>query len=319
MKCIYCQQEISDNSAFCSNCGKPQNAKKTFPITERAFCRIFKPSFFGGLELNSDDIYEFMLDFLSLSKPLSEDEIVSINHGFDSLLNNANKEYSLTNNHSNFILNKDEMAQIENEKFRYNFLSDSIFNKMNKFYKFHKSSGSSRTEYFGNVWLFSLLSALDGDFGDEKKMFFSRMKNLFPISRENFIKFQTSTYNVVLEKSRASFDYNKIFDTYFFKFWPGIKNITKIDQYSGDIEYETENGEKKTLNENTLAEQIPEDFDFYNIVEEKTKSLCELEYQIQELENSEGKYSEIADKIAELSRKELELLEYLPGFVYKKF
>lgn len=290
MKCIHCQNEMPDNSAFCPNCGKPQI--ETFPITERAFCRIFKPSFFGGLGLDFTNFYlRLMLDFLSLSKPLSEDEIASINHGFDSLLNNANKEYSLRNKHSNFILNKDGMPQIENEKFRYNFLSDSIFHKMDKFYE------SNSREHFGNVWLFSLLSALDGDYNDEKEMFFSRMKNMFPISRENFIKFY---YGGGLEELRSS----------------SYEKRGGIQSFLANRVSETK---ERNLDENILAEQIPEDFDFYNIVEEKTKSLCELEYQIQELENSEGKYFEIADKIAELSRKELELLEDLPGFVYKKF
>ena len=52
---------------------------------------------------------------------------------------------------------------------------------------------------------------------------------------------------------------------------------------------------------------------------EKIKALCEAEYQILTLEDSEGKYSEIADKIAEFSRSERELTNDLAGFSYMKF
>lgn len=70
---------------------------------------------------------------------------------------------------------------------------------------------------------------------------------------------------------------------------------------------------------NELKEKIPEDFDFYALVEEKTKALCEFEHQIQALENSDGNYAEITDKISELTRQEHDLLDILPGFSYQKF
>lgn len=284
MECISCKKEIADGSEFCPECGAQQSAKKMFPITERAFCRIFRPSFFGGLQLNkTDSLYYLMLNFLNLSRPLSEQEISNINRGFDILLNNARKEYLNFNMQENFVLDANELPKIENEKFRYNFISDSIFNMLNKSYRLIKRT---QVEYFGYAWLLALLSALDGDFNDEKEMFFSRMKNLFPISREK---------------------YKEIF-------FDVSDNISKTFPFAFTMaQTSDEEAEKKQ------AEEIPEDFDFYNIVVEKAKSLCKLEFQIQELENSEGKYLEIVDKIAELSTKEYEILDSLPGFVYRKF
>ncbi len=292
MECISCKKEIADGSDFCPECGAPQSVKKMFPITERAFCRIFRPSFFGGLQLNkTDNLYYLMLNFLNLSRPLSEQEISNINRGFDILLNNASEEYLGFNMQVNFVLDANELPKIENEKFRYNFISDSIFNMLNKSYRLIKKT---QVEYFGYAWLLALLSALDGDFNDEKEMFFSRMKNLFPISREKYKEIFFDVSDNIPET---------------------VSSLPKFMQISVKMMTQTSDEEAKKKQ----AEEIPEDFDFYNIVVEKAKSLCKLESQIQELENSEGKYLEIIDKIAELSSKEYEILDSLPGFVYRKF
>lgn len=52
-KCISCNQDIEDGAAFCPFCGKPQEgeAKKQFSITQRAFLRLFRPSFFNIINL----------------------------------------------------------------------------------------------------------------------------------------------------------------------------------------------------------------------------------------------------------------------------
>ena len=69
----------------------------------------------------------------------------------------------------------------------------------------------------------------------------------------------------------------------------------------------------------TIVNDIPEDFDFYDCVEEKIKKLCALESDIQKLEQSEGKYTEIRSRIEKLTEEEREQIAILPGFEYSKF
>ena len=320
-KCISCQQEIDDGAVFCPLCGAKQDAemaKLTFPVTERAFCRIFRPSFFGGLQINRDTMYGFMNGFLSLTREMTGDEITAVNHAFDTLLNNASDEYSLSDerkkyeaSYGKYAIDGAKRIQIESEKFRYNFVSDTIFHTMEQFYKTSRGVG---TKHYGNVWLFSLLSALDGNYSDEKLMFFRRMKNLFPVTREQFLE------SIAPSEGRynSNDDMNSIFGL--FRLISGMEAVSEINLgYNGSISYKTDSGESGETSVENLKGQIPEDFDFYALVEKKTKALCETEYEILQLESSEGKYDDIADKIAELARKERELTAFLPGFVYQKF
>lgn len=312
-KCISCQQEIDDGSAFCPLCGARQDAevaKLTFPVTERAFCRIFRPSFFGGLQISTGTLYGFMNGFLNLTRAMTDDEVVAVNRGFYTLLNSATREYSLSTERGTYNFDDDKRVKVESEKFRYNFVSDDIFHTMEQFYK---TSGGVGTKHYGNVWLFSLLSALDGNYSDEKLMFFRRMKNLFPVTRKQFLE------SVVPSKRNYnSDDMNSIFGL--FRLIHGMEAVSEINlNYNGIINYKTESGEDDNTSADDLKKQVPEDFDFYDLVEKKTKALCGLEYEILQLESSEGKYADIAGKIAELSRKERELTGDLPGFVYQKF
>ena len=87
-QCGSCHQEIDGTAMFCPLCGAKQDsaAKKRYPITERAFCRVFRPSFFGGaraLGIKADDLLSFMLDFLSLERQVDDDEIAELNHALD--------------------------------------------------------------------------------------------------------------------------------------------------------------------------------------------------------------------------------------------
>ena len=185
-KCISCGQEIDDGAVFCNYCGTKQEgeAKKQFAITSRAFCRIFRPSFFGGFQASKDTLLKFIAGFLSLSRELSENETAEINRAFDTLLNNASKEYQLSESRAKYALSEEHFVKVDSEKFRYNFVSDSLIRTVEQYYK---SSGAVGTKHFGNVWLFALLCALDGNYSDEKQMFFARLKNLYPVSRDAFL------------------------------------------------------------------------------------------------------------------------------------
>ena len=57
-KCISCNQDIEDGAAFCPLCGKPHEgeARKKLSITERAFLRLFRPSFFGGYQASTESL-----------------------------------------------------------------------------------------------------------------------------------------------------------------------------------------------------------------------------------------------------------------------
>ncbi len=322
-KCISCQKEIEDTMEFCPHCGAKQDgknlepAKKTFPITERAFCRIFRASFFGGLsQIDIDTLCTFIATFLSLSRALTDNEISEINRGFDTLLNNAKEEYNLRNERPHYVISAVNIQNFEDEKFRFQFLGDNILHTL----EVYRTRGGLGSNLCRAVWLFALLAALDGNYSDDKLMFFRRIKNQFSVTGEQFKKF---IYNSIEQDItlKDKDDDSSISETFEFLFknknWKNFvweKLASKVN-----VVYEDENGTEVNTSLRELMEQLPEDFDFYNIVEEKTKSLCELEYQIQELENSEGKYAEIADKIAELARQERALLATLPGFYYWKF
>lgn len=358
-KCISCQKEIEDGAVFCPHCGAKQDgenqesAKKNFPINERAFCRVFRPSFFGGYQLENKTLYKFIANFLSLSSVLSKNEISEINHAFDTLLNNASKEYFFVSDLSTeeleclnekyrtknkkYELSEDDILKVDDEDFRYDFLSDEIFDSMKTSYN------SDLKKHFSNVWLFCLLAMLNGNYSSDKFKFFKRIKNLFSITREDIVKcfipnpqnlrntsvksflgiFGNSYYygsNTERETIRNT-TINGILSV--LKFNPAAKKVNKVEYKTKDetlfFIYTNESGEKVEISENNLIDLIPEDFDFYATVENKIKEVCKIEYQIQTLEQTEGKYAEIADKIAELARQERTLLDVLPGFNYQKF
>ena len=313
-KCISCGQEIDDGAVFCNYCGTKQEgeAKKQFAITSRAFCRIFRPSFFGGFQASKDTLLKFIAGFLSLSRELSENETAEINRAFDMLLNNASEEYQLSESRGKYALSEGHFVKVDSEKFRYNFVSDSLIRTVEQYYK---SSGVVGTKHFGNVWLFALLCALDGNYSDEKQMFFARLKNLYPVSRDAFL-------NAIAPRKNGYDNAADLGNTVkrLLGYIPGMEKAKIFEQnyYYGSFYFELD-GNKTEITVDELKKLFPTDFDFYGIVEEKIKALCEAEYQILTLEDSEGKYSEIADKIAELSRSERELTNDLAGFSYMKF
>lgn len=322
-KCSSCQQEIDDAAMFCPLCGAKQGAaeKKRYPISERAFCRVFRPSFFGGasaLGIKADNLLAFMLDFLSLERQVDDDEISELNHALDRLLNDAANEYALTNDqeHGKYAFAGENRETIENEKFRQNFISDKTFHNLDAHYR--KIGKAINGKHFAYVWLFALAASLDGNYSDDKLQFFCRLKKLFPVSREQFIE------SFVPEGARYDDDQEKSSLGGFFglvRMAAGeeLALIENVDR-DGEIEYrQGNNGVTEKITAVDLKAKFPEKFDFYGIVEEKIKALCELEYQIQELEHSEGQYAAIADKIAAAARKERELTAMLPGFVYQKF
>lgn len=313
-KCISCNQDIEDGAAFCPFCGKPQEgeAKKQFSITQRAFLRLFRPSFFGGYQASTESLLMFTAEFLSLSRALTETEVAEINRGFETLLNSAATEYNLSDeSKTNYALTDENFVSVDSEKFRYNFVSDAIIRRLEQYYK---SSGAVGTKHFGNVWLFALLCALDGNFSDDKQMFFARIKNMYPVSCSDFLKVVATEYNRYDSEQKVSGIAQQLL--WFSERFMGKIKVT--NSYRGEIVFEKDG---KTIESSIekLKELFPADFDFYDVVEEKIKALCEIEYQILTLEASEGKYSEIADKIAELARQERELTNDLAGFTYQKF
>lgn len=313
-KCISCNQDIEDVAIFCPFCGKPQEgeAKKQFSITQRAFLRLFRPSFFGGYQASTESLLMFTAEFLSLSRALTKTEVAEINRGFETLLNSAATEYNLSDeSKTNYALTDENFVSVDSEKFRYNFVSDAIIRRLEQYYK--SNEGAVGANHFGNVWLFALLCALDGNYSDEKQMFFARIKKLFPVSCADFLKVVATEYN--------RYDSEKVLGIAQQLLWLNERFMGKIkvtNSYGGEIVYEKD-GKKIESSVEELKGQFPADFDFYGVVEEKIKALCEIEYQILTLEASEGKYSEIADKIAELARQERELTNDLAGFTYQKF
>ena len=295
-KCITCGHDISDEAAFCPNCGASQNEnvvqKTTAPITANAFLRIFRPSFFGSLEYRiARKTDKLLLNFLCLTRDITDEEINEINRAFDILLNNASEEYTL-NTRRNYKLSGEDRIPIENEKFRYNFISDKLLDTI--------KSPTLKNERIYVIWLFALLSALDGQYSDEKAMFFSRIKNLLPVSREDFLAYVEQSVSTIPTVSLC-YSISKLFRTTM------TAEAFKEENYAPDTPV------------STIVNDIPEDFDFYDCVEEKIKKLCALESDIQKLEQSEGKYTEIRSRIEKLTEEEREQIAILPGFEYSKF
>ena len=292
--CISCSQAINDESVFCPLCGTPQQPeavqKAGNPITARAFLRIFRPSFFGSFErmkVKAETRDKLIINFLCLSHDITDDEITELNTAFDMLLNHPQAEYSLSSeSKSNYTLTNKAKIIIENEKFRYSFTSDFLLDIIKNWFNYE--SYDSMETFFGVIWLLALLSVLDGQYSEEKALLFSRMKNLFPISRKNFL-----TYFKNSKMYRSSV----------------------IDLYAAFFGISLENNNDP----NTLVNNIPEDFDFYACVEDTIQKLCVLETNIQQLEQSEGKYADIKAQIEQLAAEERKLTDLLPGFTYQKF
>lgn len=292
--CISCSQSINDEAVFCPLCGTPQQPeavqKAGNPITARAFLRIFRPSFFGSFErmkVKADVRDKLIVNFLCLSRDITDDEINELNMAFDILLNQPQAEYSLSSeSKSNYTLTNKTKITIENEKFRYSFTSDFLLDIIKKWVNYE--AYDSMETFFGVIWLLALLSVLDGQYSEEKALLFSRMKNLFPISRKNFL-------------------------TYFKN--PRMYLGSVISLYAELFGISLENNNDP----NTLVNNIPEDFDFYACVEDTIQKLCVLETNIQQLEQSEGKYADIKAQIEQLAAEERKLTDLLPGFTYQKF
>lgn len=303
-KCTSCKQDINDDAVFCPNCGVSQNRETAphtaFPIKKDAFIRLFRPSFFGGLENTSiqhSKKIKLLIDFLSLSRPLADEETNELNAAFDILLNNAKNEYT-TKQQTVYRITPEDKPAIENEKFRYNFMSDNILDQMKKY-------TNRQQELYAVIWLFALLAALDGHYSDEKMMLFSRIKNLFPVSREHFLMHIKKS--IVVSRTGAS-AYGDI--------------SGGIAKFFGSL-YAFSDTMQKTYNADTpvdtMLADIPEDFDFYDCVTGKIQQLCTLEAEIQKLEQSDGNYTEIKKQIAILEAQEREIIAILPGFEYSKF
>lgn len=292
--CISCSQSINDEAVFCPLCGTPQQPeavqKAGNPITAGAFLRIFRPSFFGSFErmkVKADVRDKLIVNFLCLSRDITDDEINELNMAFDILLNQPQAEYSLSReSKANYTLTTESKIIIENEKFRYNFVSDFLLDIIKKWANYE--SYDSMETFFGVIWLLALLSVLDGQYSEEKALLFSRMKNLFPISRKNFL-------------------------TYFKNPRMYLDSVISLYAALFGISLESNN------DPNTLVNNIPEDFDFYACVEDTIQKLCVLETNIQQLEQSEGKYADIKAQIEQLAAEERKLTELLPGFTYQKF
>ena len=301
-KCIKCGHDISDEAAFCPNCGVSQNEgtlqKTSVPITANAFLRIFRPSFFGGLEnrIRTLTTEELLLNFLCLTRNITEEEISEINKAFDILLNNASKEYTL-NSRPNYKVSEEQRISIEDEKFRYNFISDRLLDTMKKY-------TSEKQILCDIIWFFALLAALDGQYSDEKVMFFSRIKNLFPVPREDFLAHIEQSASTIPKIQTDGLVLPSMH--LFFSNVLGSE-VLKEKNYASDDPV------------STMVNDIPEDFDFYDCVGETIKKLCTLESDIQKLEQSEGKYAEIRNRIEKLTAEEREQTTILPGFVYNKF
>ena len=292
--CISCSQSINDEAVFCPLCGTPQQPeavqKAGAPITARAFLRIFRPSFFGSFErmkVKADTRDKLIINFLCLSHDITDDEITELNMAFDILLNHPQAEYSLSNeSKATYTLTNKVKIVIENEKFRYSFTSDFLLDLIKKWVNYE--SYDSMETFFGVIWLLALLSVLDGHYSEEKALLFSRMKNLFPISRKNFL-------------------------TYFKNPRMYLGSVISLYAELFGISLESNN------DPNTLVNNIPEDFDFYACVEDTIQKLCVLETNIQQLEQSEGKYADIKAQIEQLAAEERKLTDLLPGFTYQKF
>lgn len=303
-KCISCKQDINDDAVFCPNCGVSQNRETApqtaFLIRKESFIRLFRPSFFGGLENTSiqhSETIKLLIDFLSLSRALTDEETDELNAAFDILLNNATNEYTIKRRPIYRIASEDNPA-IANEKFRYNFISDNLLDQMKQYV-------AAQKELCAIIWLFALLAALDGHYSDEKMMLFSRIKNLFPVSHEHFL--MHIKQSIVVSRTGAS-AYGDISGG-IAKFFGSLYAFSDTMQKTYDADTPVD----------TMLADIPEDFDFYDCVTGKIQQLCTLEAEIQKLEQSDGNYAEIKKQIAILETQEQEIIAILPGFEYSKF
>ena len=74
---------------------------------------------------------KLIVNFLCLSRDITDDEINELNTAFDIMLNQPQVEYSLSRkSKANYTLTNKAKIPIENEKFRYNFISDQILDIM---------------------------------------------------------------------------------------------------------------------------------------------------------------------------------------------
>ena len=340
-KCIKCGLEIDDESLFCPHCGERQIQAQLKQFNASAFLRLFRPSFYGGLKrigVTNDQLLSYMFYFLNLTKTLSDDEIKEINKSFYKCLNFTATEFLVPIDYNVetegvYVLAKDNYDVFPDEEIRYNFVSDKIFQKLQE--DFNKEISP---QFIAIVWIFSLLSACDTNLNSEQKLFFKRLKMLFPVSREQFISSISKSYNLTIESGVNG--YFPDLDNAISKFRNQISSrINFINSFISsfeiesfdfeevrDIAYSTYrntlmiywNNDKDDV-EVSLDSVLSDDFDFYQCVENKIKALCECEKQIQELEASEGKYSEIKEQITQLMDKEKTLLDTLTGFVYFNF
>ena len=196
------------------------------------------------------------------------------------------------------------------------------------------------SKFFAIIWIFSLLSCCNANFSKENNTFFKRLKMLFPVTRDQFIKAIKANFNletrsyfksqfgtigsIYLSSIRAKIKFINSFITFLEGETLDLSLLKSIDydSYSNALKYRQKNKTEDEYEEEKIIKldtAISDDFDFYQCVENKIKALCECEKQIQELEASEGKYSEIKEQITQLVDKEKTLLDTLTGFVYFNF
>lgn len=242
---------------------------------------------------------------------------------------------------NSYYLKKENYESFDDEELRYSFASDKILSKMQDELKGeYDNKVEISSKFFAIIWIFSLLSCCNAIFSKENKTFFKRLKMLFPVSRDQFIKSIENSYKLAIcshFKSQAvtmeALYLNTIsakikFINSFITFLEGetldfslLKSID-YESYSNTLKYRQKNKTEDEYEEEKIIKldtAISDDFDFYQCVENKIKALCECEKQIQELEASEGKYSEIKEQITQLMDKEKTLLDTLTGFVYSNF
>lgn len=350
-KCIKCELDINDDSIYCPHCGHKQNQEQQKPFNSAAFLRLFRPSFYGGLRrmgITNEQLTFYMFYFLNFTKKLSDDEIKEINRSFYKCLSTTSEEflvvmgpYNTDHFLNSYYLKKENYESFDDEELRYSFASDKILSKMQDELKGENDNKVEiSSKFFAIIWIFSLLSCCNAIFSKENKTFLKRLKMLFPVSRDQFIKSIENSNNLATLSyfsSEARTMELRYLDTISAKIKFINSFITLLDGETLDlgllksINYESNSNTLKYTQKNTTEDEyeeekiieldkaISDDFDFYQCVENKIKALCECEKQIQELEASEGKYSEIKEQITQLMDKEKTLLDTLTGFVYFNF
>ena len=223
------------------------------------------------------------------------------------MLNRPQAEYALIRSEDDeanvsYVLSNKAKITIENEKFRYNFISDHLLDIMKNWFS-DKLYDSIET-FVWVIWLLALLSVLDGQYSGEKSMLFSRIKNLFSISREYFLQDQEKK-NASVQLCSALLSSARI-----------ARTLSSLSHFGASI---ADNKQALDSSEDIQTINIPEDFDFYACVEDTIQKLCVLETNIQQLEQSEGKYADIKAQIEQLAAEERKLTDLLPGFTYQKF